>query len=210
MRLYVLLTQAHCRIPILDAARQVIAAGADVVQLREKELPDKEMIRLADELRRLTTEAGVGFIMNDRADLAVLCNADGVHLGQEDLPPPAARTVVGEDRIIGVSTHSVEQAHQAVADGADYIGVGPVYPTITKGYDKGVGLGYIRAAAECAKGIPLVAIGGITAERVPEIFHAAGSAHIAIAVCNAILGADDIGAATASFRETIDRQLARS
>ena len=203
MRLYVLLTQAQCRIPILDATRQVIRGGADVVQLREKDLSDREVLRLAREIRKITADANVTFIVNDRSDLARLADADGVHLGQEDLPPAAARKVLREDQIMGVSTHSLEQAGRAVRDGADYIGVGPVYPTATRGYEQGVGVAYVRAAAN-ALDVPLVAIGGIRVENVPEILAAAAGAKVAIAVCSAILRAPDIEAATAAFREAIE------
>ncbi len=205
-RLYVLLTQAHCRIPLLRAARQVIRGGADVVQLREKEMRDRELLRLAQELRRLTANLGVGFIVNDRPDIARLVGADGVHLGQEDLPPAAARRVLEDHQVLGVSTHSIEQARQATADGADYIGVGPVFPTPTKGYEQGVGLQYVQAAAEEIEQ-PLVAIGGITLERVREVLSAAGKRHMAVAVCSAVLDADDVEAATRAFKEAIDEAV---
>ena len=207
MRLYVLLTQAVCKIPILEAARQVLRGGADVVQLREKEMRDSELVRVARELRRMTANVGVGLIVNDRADIARLVEADGVHLGQEDLPPAAARRVLGEGRVLGISTHSIEQARQAVADGADYIGVGPVFPTATKGYEQGVGLDYVRAAA-AEVAVPIVAIGGITVETVPDILDAGAPRHVAVAVCSAILGAEDIEAATRAFKNVINQSLA--
>ena len=206
VRLYVLLTQTHCKIPILDAAREVLRGGADVVQLREKEMRDRELVRLAHELRRMTANVAVGLIVNDRPDIARLVDADGVHLGQEDLTPAAARKVLAHGQIVGVSTHSIDQARQAVADGADYIGVGPVFPTTTKGYEQGVGLEYVRTAAAEVR-VPLVAIGGITVETVPESLQAAGARHVIIAVCSAILGADDIEAATRAFKETIAQSL---
>ena len=202
MRLYVLLTQAHCPIPILEAARRVLRGGADAVQLREKEMRDRELLQLGRELRRMTANLDVGFIVNDRPDIARLVGADGVHLGQEDLPPAAARKVLAEDQILGVSTHSIEQARQAKADGADYIGVGPVFPTATKGYEQGVGLDYVRAAA-AEVDVPIVAIGGITVEALPDILSAAAPGRIGVAVCSAILGADDIEAATRRFKDTI-------
>ena len=204
MRLYVLLTQAHCRLPILEAARQVIRGGADAVQLREKELNDREIMILGEELRRITADAGVGFIMNDRPDLARLTEADGVHLGQEDMPAAAARKVLAPDQVLGISTHSVAQAAQAVADGADYIGVGPLFPTATKGYAEGVGLDYVRQAATTVD-VPLVAIGGITVDTATNVIAAGAPGRIGIAVCSAILGADDIEAATAAFKDAVNR-----
>ena len=204
MRLCVLLTQAHCRIPILEAAAQVISGGADVLQLREKELGDRELLRMARELRRMTRQAGAGLVVNDRPDLARLADADGVHLGQEDLPVAAARKVLSPRQIVGVSTHSIEQARKAAADGADYIGAGPVYPTATKGYAEGVGLECLRGIS-AGVSVPILAIGGITLSRAGEVLAAGGKAQVAIAVCGAILGADDIEAATAQFKRRILR-----
>ena len=207
MRLYVLLSPEQCKVPILDAARAALDGGADVVQLRCKESSDREIVRLSRDLRKMTENAGVGFIMNDRADLAKLVNADGVHLGQEDLPPAAARKVLRRGQIVGVSTHTIEQARQAVADGAEYIGVGPIYPTQTRGYEKGVGVKHLSAVAADVQ-LPLVAIGGITVGNVRAILSAAPQRHIAIAVCSAIIGAQDIRGATEAFKRAIEATLA--
>jgi len=203
MRLYVLLTQSECRVPLAEAAEAVIRGGADVVKLREKELSDRALVALGKRLRRMTADAGVGFIVNDRPGVARLVEAEGVHLGQEDLPAAAARRVLAAGQLVGVSTHSVEQALQAAADGADYIGVGPVFPTRTKGCREGVGTAYVRAAAE-AVSLPLIAIGGITVEKVGEVLSAGARGRTGIAVCSAILGAEDVEAATRAFREAID------
>jgi thiamine-phosphate pyrophosphorylase len=202
----VLLTAALSRVPLLEAARLALRGGADIIQLREKEAKDREILSLARDLREMTHDAGALFIVNDRPDIARLAGADGVHLGQTDLPPAAARAILGPDGIIGVSTHSVEQARQAVADGADYIGVGPMFPTATKGYSEGVGPSYIREAASVA-GLPLVAIGGITPERVPEILRMAPERHVIIAVSSAILQAPDIEAAAGCFKTVIMNAL---
>ena len=113
-----------------------------------------------------------------------------------------ARSIVGPHALIGVSTHSIEQAKHAVSDGADYIGVGPVFPTTTRGYDKGVGLDYVREAAQ-AISVPLVAIGGITVLSIPDILAAGAGAHVCVAVCTAILRSDDIEAATAAFKTAL-------
>jgi len=137
-----------------------IRGGADVIQLREKEMSKRDRLALGFELRRLTRNYGVLFIVNDDVDLALILEADGVHLGQEDIPIDHARPLM-KDRIIGVSTHSLEQAMTAVRQGADYIGVGPVFPTKTKeNPDPTVGLSLLeRVGADCP--IPFVAIGGI-------------------------------------------------
>jgi len=208
MRLYVLLTQSACRLDIVEAAMQVIRGGADVVQVREKELPDREIASLARTLRKITADAGVRLIINDRPDIAALVGADGCHLGQDDLPISAARKVLRPGQIVGVSTHSMEQALEAVARGADYIGIGPVYPTETKGYERGIGRDTVARVAEAVR-IPVVAIGGITLERVPGLVRGMPGDRFGIAVCSAILGADDIEAAAAAFRAAMDSCLGR-
>lgn len=201
-RLYVLLTSSLCRIPIRKAAELALRGGADILQLREKDLSDREVLALAHDICGMAHEAGALFIVNDRSDIACLVNADGVHLGQTDIPPVAARAVLGDDFIIGVSTHNIDQARQAVQDRADYIGVGPMFPTATKGYDRGLGADYIREAASVSD-IPLVAIGGITLERVPELIAAAPKQRLIIAVSSAILQSKDIQAATQRFKSAI-------
>ncbi len=201
-RLYVLLTQAHCRVPILDAARAVVRGGADVVQLRQKESSDRRTLQLALELRRITGNAGVGMIVNDRPDLARLSEADGVHLGQDDLPPAAARKLLAAGQVMGVSTHSVEQAQTAVADGAAYIGVGPLFPTETRGYKNGLGIGFLQSVGS-AVAAPIVAIGGITLENVPGILAAMGDRPVIFGICSAILMAEDIEEATAAFKRAM-------
>lgn len=201
-KLYVLLTQSHCRIPILDAAQAVVSGGADAVQLREKESGDRKTLQLAHELRRITRNAGVGMIVNDRPDLARLCEADGVHLGQDDLPPAAARKLLAPGQVMGVSTHSIGQAQAAVADGAAYIGVGPVFPSATRGYETGLGIEFVQSVG-AAVNVPIVAVGGITLENVPGILAAMGNRPVIFAICSAILMAEDIEEATAAFKRVI-------
>lgn len=199
-RLYVLVTEALAKgRKALDVAAAAIRGGADVVQLREKERPDRELLVLARQLRELTASAGTLFIVNDRCDIARLTNADGVHLGQDDLPVPEARKLVGREFIIGVSTHSVEQAEKAEAEGADYVGVGPTFPTRTKPGVEAVGLDYVREAARTLK-LPAFAIGGIDLTNVAEVV-AAGAARVA--VCSAIIGADDVEGAARKLKEAL-------
>ena len=150
--------------PVLDA---MLAGGVSVLQLRVKERPADEFLRLALTARERTSRAGCLFIVNDRVDIALAAGADGVHLGQEDLPLEAARPLVGE-RLIGVSTHSVEQAEAGERGGADYIGFGPMFPTRTKetGYEtRGLSM---LASVRRRVSLPIVAIGGITAENVVQ------------------------------------------
>lgn len=153
----------------VEVVRAMLAGGAKTIQYRQKEgLMPREMLSECREIRRLTLDAGALFIVNDHLDLALLCDADGVHIGQDDLPLPEVRKLVG-GRIIGLSTHSLSQAREAVALGADYIGVGPIFRTFTKkNVCDPVGCGYLE---EVVREIPLpfVAIGGIKEHNVDEV-----------------------------------------
>jgi thiamine-phosphate pyrophosphorylase len=178
VRLYVLITERLCHRPWLETAELAIQGGADCIQLREKDLEGAELLRRARRLvelcRRTRTKADANLfspplcIINDRADIAMISGADGVHVGQQDLPAVEVRKLVGTDMLIGVSTHNLDQARQAVRDGADYIGVGPVFPSRTKPRDFLPGLDYARqAAAEIS--LPSVAIAGITEENLDSL-----------------------------------------
>ena len=195
-RLYVLITAFIAGRPAEEVARLAIEGGADIIQLREKDLSDREYLELARRVCKLAHDAQRLFIVNDRVAIAQLVRADGLHLGQDDLPPLAARKIVGRDMIIGVSTHNIHQARQAVADGADYIGVGPIFPTPTRGYQTGVGAAYIQEVIAEGIAIPFFAIGAITLENLDEVVSAGASR---VAVSSAIIGAKDIAAVTAQF-----------
>jgi len=178
--------------PLLDVVAKAIEGGARVVQLREKEASVRELLNLGDKLRNLTREAGVTFIVNDRVDLARATDADGVHLGQDDLPIEAAREQLGWGKYIGISTHNLNQALAAQEAGADYIGVGPVYPTGTKkNLDPLVGPQLVAQVKKSVT-IPIVAIGGINRENVNQVVEAGADG---IAVITAVMGADDVVAA---------------
>jgi len=148
--------------------RQIIDAQADIIQLRDKSLDDRLLLGRGKILTECCTGTGTRWIMNDRSDIALAASAHGVHLGQDDLPVAAARRILGPTKIIGVSTHSIEQAREAVLDGANYIGVGPVFPGQTKSFDQYVGVDLVRAVAEEIS-LPAFAIGGITAENIDGI-----------------------------------------
>ncbi|HCD02610.1 MAG TPA: thiamine phosphate synthase, partial [Planctomycetaceae bacterium] len=165
--------------------------GIGVVQLREKTLEDAALLDLARRVRRWTGDAGSLFVMNDRPDLAVLADADGVHVGQQELDVRSVRRIVGPNRLVGVSTHSIQQARQAVLDGADYLGVGPVFPSQTKSFDSLAGLEFVRAVAQEIT-LPWYAIGGISAENLAEVSEAGA---LRVAVGAAVCGADDPEAA---------------
>lgn len=174
-----------------------LAGGADLVQLRAKDAPDGEIVAAGRRFHRLTREAGALFVVNDRPDLALACDADGVHVGQDDVPVAEARAVVGPERLVGLSTHTPEQIR--AAHGVDYIGVGPVFATPTKPGREPVGLELVREAARAAR-VPWFAIGGVDLDTVEAVI-AAGASRIA--VVRAIAGAADPRAAAATLRSQL-------
>lgn len=177
-------------------ASEAIAGGAQAIQYREKSLDDRERLTRARELRILTAQAGVRFIVNDRPDLARLAGADGVHLGQTDMSVRDARRIVGPNALIGVSTHNLDQLEAALRDGAGYLGVGPVFPSETKAFDDYAGLAFVRRAAE-ATTIPWFAIGGIDGSNVEEVIEAGATR---IAAAGAVARADSPRQAAAALR----------
>ncbi|MDN5361914.1 MAG: thiamine-phosphate pyrophosphorylase [Moorella sp. (in: firmicutes)] len=188
--------------PTLELVRAALAGGATAIQLREKDLPAREQVELGRAIRELTRAAGATFIVNDRLDVVQAVEADGLHIGQEDLPAPIARQLLGPDKILGVSTGTIAEARQAEADGADYLGVGSIYATGSKG-DAGEPIGPegLRAIKE-AVNIPVVGIGGINAGNAAAVI-AAGAA--GVAVISAVIGAPDVAAAARRLREVVTR-----
>ena len=182
---------------ILEGA---LAGGARMIQLREKTLPSGTVFPLAQQLLARCRAAGVPFIVNDRVDLAVAVGADGVHLGQDDLPAAAARAMLKPGMILGLSTHSVAQAEAAQAAGADYVAVGSMYPTATKPEFQLVGPALVRELRPRIRA-PLVAIGGITAANAGEVIAAGADA---VAVISAVCGAPDPTAAARAFVKVIE------
>ncbi|MDA1015090.1 MAG: thiamine phosphate synthase [Planctomycetota bacterium] len=199
--LYLLVTTALCRQPIEAVVRDAIEGGVSIVQLREKLMPDPEIVKLGRTIREITRESGAVFIMNDRPDLAVLTEADGVHVGQDELSVADARRIVGTNCLVGVSTHSIAQARKAVDDGADYIGVGPVFESGTKAFDEFAGLEFVREVAVKID-IPWFAIGGIDSERVGEVINAGGHC---VAVSGAICRAEQPREAARAIRQKLVR-----
>ncbi len=200
-RLYVILDRAaaHGRdlLTILDAT---LAGGCRLVQLREKEWPSGRLLPLAERLRDRCRQAGATFIVNDRVDLALAVDADGVHLGQDDLPPAPARALLRRGMILGLSTHSVEQARAARAAGADYVAVGSMFPTGTKPDFQLVGpelVGKLRGEI----GVPLIGIGGITHDNVARVIRAGADG---VAVISAVCAAPEPEAATRRLLDLID------
>ena len=162
----------------VELALILLDAGAQVMQLRLKDACGRDFLKAAREIAALCQARGAMLLVNDRIDIAMLSGAAGVHLGQTDIPLRAARKLIGPDRIIGISTASVEQARAAEGAGADYIGFGPMYPGGAKQIVTGQGLAMLREV-RATVGIPIVAIGGITEESVPELL-AAGADGVAI------------------------------
>lgn len=155
----------------LDAVASALEGGVEIVQFREKNMPAKRMIELGKKIKQLCVEYSATFIVNDRADIAAIVGADGVHIGQDDMDVKSAREILGENAIVGVSTHTPEQALNAIEDGADYIVVGPVFTTSTKKDTNHVGLEYVKWVSENIT-LPAFGTSGINLENCSKIFDA--------------------------------------
>jgi thiamine-phosphate pyrophosphorylase len=163
-----------------EQVAQLVEGGATLIQLREKTLPSRQFYEQASSALQLARKRGVKIVINDRVDLALILGADGVHLGQDDLPPELARHLLGPEAIVGYSTHSIDQAKRAAMLPISYLAIGPVFSTKTKSDTAPeVGLAGVRAVKEIAGNLPVVAIGGITEARIPEIL-AAGADSVAV------------------------------
>ena len=190
-RLYVLVDGCDSEAELERLCLSLVGAGVHVLQLREKRLDDRTLVGRARAVRRVTRGTDTLFIMNDRPDLALLAEADGVHVGQEELSVKDARTVVGCERLVGVSTHNIEQARQAVLEGADYIGCGPTFPSPTKRFEAFPGTAFLRqVAAEIC--LPAFAIGGIREGNLGLVLE---TGFYRVAISSGITGAEDPAAA---------------
>lgn len=197
--LYLLLTPSQLGEQWEQIAEQALEGGVDIIQLREKEMPDRSLLEIANRLRQLTTQHNTLLIINDRADICMLSKADGVHLGQDDMTVAQARRIIGTNGLIGVSTHTIDQANQAVVDGADYIGVGPMFPSTTKQFESFPGVEFARQVhAEIH--LPWFAIGGITNENLNKLT-AAGCTRVAVS--GAVCQADDAARAASEFIKSL-------
>ncbi|MBD3168866.1 MAG: thiamine phosphate synthase [candidate division Zixibacteria bacterium] len=184
-----------------EIVRLALEGGADIVQLREKKAEGGRFYRAAKEIREITAAAGVTFIVNDRIDIAMAVNADGVHVGQEDIPANVARELIGNQKILGVSARTKSEIDRAVADGADYIGYGPIYEARSTKPDTVEPQGLKKLAeirGSCP--VPLVAIGGIKMENAGEVIrHGADG----LAVISGIVSQPDITRAVIKFKEVV-------
>ena len=181
---------------LVAIVQEAAAAGATIIQLRGKNCKTREFLALAVRIASFLKPKGIPLIVNDRADIALACEADGLHLGQQDIPLVFARKILGQNRLIGISVNTIEEAQTAEKEGADYVGVGPVYFTSSK--DKLptiLGLEGLRSVRDKVH-IPILAIGGLTAENARAVISAGADG---IAVISAIMGEDDISEATKSL-----------
>lgn len=197
--LYLILDQQFSKKDIVSVAKEAVEAGVDIIQYREKVLSKDDTLAIAEKLRKLTKDAGVTFIINDDPSLALDVDADGVHLGQEDIPVNSARKILDKDKIIGISTHNIEEVTEAKKLDVDYIAFGPVFQSPTKMVTSphGIeGLKQIRASIA----IPLIAIGGINHENASAVINTGADG---IAIISAILSANDIKEAVIELKKLL-------
>ncbi len=185
----------------LEVARAAIVGGASVIQLRDKEATTRQLVEMGGKLRALTREKGVTFMVNDRVDVALAVDADGVHVGQDDMPVPLARRLMGPGKIVGASAATSSEARKAEAEGADYVAASPVFSTPTKpDAPPPTGLEGLRAIVE-AVSLPVIAIGGINPENAGAVIQAGAAG---VAVISAVVSAPDIAAAARRLRERVE------
>jgi thiamine-phosphate pyrophosphorylase len=199
VRLCAIITQTGATGPLELTIEEAIRGGAQMIQLREKQMDDSSRLRQARKAREITRATGTLLIVNDRADIAHLADADGVHLGQDDLAVRDARRVLGLTSLVGVSTHNLEQVRRAVLDGANYIGIGPTFPSRTKDFSQYSGLDFIREAVN-ETALPAFAIGGIDESNIDQVV-SAGARRIAVSrvLCAAQSPADVAARLTAAL-----------
>lgn len=204
--LYVLVPACESLVAFKQLVTKVCEAGAGVVQLRAKQLNDRELVERAREMVTIASKTDVLTIINDRPDIAHISNADGVHVGQEELSVKQARSVMGPGKVVGVSTHNEKQLQQALLDGADYLGLGPTFPSKTKCFDTFAGLEYLEAAAKATQ-LPTYAIGGITLEKVNQVLSTGISR---VAISSAICKVADPASAVSEFNDLLSKNLINS
>lgn len=199
VKLYVIISSNLMKKSLEEVLQDVIEGGADAIQLREKTMSDREFLIIARQVRKVTAQSKTVFIVNDRVEIARKADADGLHIGQSDIDITTARSILGHNKIIGVSTHTISQARRAQQSGADYIGAGPVFSTTTKSYEPPVGLDYVQQVKKEIT-IPFVAVGGINIGNVQEVLRAGGRR---IAICSAIICSENIIGVTRVFKDLL-------
>jgi thiamine-phosphate pyrophosphorylase len=199
-KVYLITDRKQVNMPLAVAVRQALEGGVRAVQLREKDLPVRDLLALSQEMRVLTNEFGARLFINDRVDVAVAVNADGVHLGHESMPVEAVRRVVGKNMLIGVSTHDLAEAKAAEAGGADFITFGPIFETPSKA-KLGTPVGVVLLKEiKCDISIPIYALGGIKSGNIMQVLSAGASG---VAMISAILSAEDIKKASSNLIEAV-------
>ena len=194
----------HSGRDVVDVMEEAIQGGADIIQLRDKTNSKKVVLEKALKLRALTKKYRIPFIVNDHIDIALAVDADGVHLGQDDLPLETARKIIGPDKIIGISTHRIEEARAAETGGADYIGAGPIFPTNSKSdVVDPVTTEYIKEVISEIS-IPFVAIGGIKLHNVSDVLRAGAKR---ICVISEVVGSDDVKGTCKQFQHAITSEV---
>lgn len=186
-RLYVVLDRRYSKLSYARLCKAAISGGVKIIQLHEKNAPSGKLLQIARQLRKICSLEGALFVINDRPDIAKLCNADGVHLGQEDLSIAEARAILGHDKLVGKSTHSLKQAIVAERNGADYISVGPIFGSPLKPNWKPVGTKLIRSVKKKVR-VPFVAIGGINSDNIKKVLKSGAKR---VAVVRAVVSAKD-------------------
>jgi thiamine-phosphate pyrophosphorylase len=196
-RLYVVVSSGLCRRPVEEVVTAALRGGADVIQLREKGIYEADYVALARRLKKLVSDAGRLFVVNDNPSVALSAGADGVHVGQEDVPLLECRLLLGPDAVVGVSTHDLDQARAAADGGADYVGFGPIHATSTKP-EAGEPRGLEALRSVCAAvALPVFAIGGLSTANAAE---ACGAGAAGVAISSAICAAEDPEKATREIR----------
>jgi len=198
-RLYAIIDPSIMKMEVPQAVEKIIRGGADILQLRYKGGNEREFLNIARLIRDLADGAGILFLVNDRPDIARLAGADGVHLGQQDIPPRQARKLLGPGKIVGLTAHSLDEARRAEAEGADYIGLGTIFPTKTKRGTSARGVGLIREVLPIVS-VPVFAIGGITLKNLPEVIRAGATR---VAVASGLVASGDPEQMTRLFREAL-------
>ncbi len=205
--LYLITDRQQTKMPLPDAVRLALQGGVHAIQLRERDLPVRELLALAQEMRALTNEFGALLFINDHVDIAVAAVADGVHLGHQSMPPSAVRNIVGTKMLIGASTHTVDEAVVAESEGADFITFGPIYETPSKvKLGAPVGLEALRGVKR-AVSIPIFALGGIRGRNIGNVLWAGA---YGVSMISAIFGAEDIRKAaqnTVNMVRIVDRSI---
>lgn len=204
LKLYFIMGSVNCKLSPVDTLTAAADGGITLFQFREKgpsALRGAARLRLGQQLRQICRAYSIPFIVNDDLELAATLNADGIHVGQDDRPARLIREQLGEHKIIGVSAHNLTEARQAIADGADYLGVGPVYPTSSKDDAQAVrGTTVIEELRRSGLSIPVVGIGGITLENAPPVIRAGADG---LSIISAIAGAEDIRETTRRFAQLV-------